>query len=472
MKGTIHKRLIRHKEGQSKGFIRNLALVALLLPALLCGCGSGLEGTIVAVEIPAGQSEPEMGARLIAWDPESPDKDPHLLTEDFAAAASPAPSHDGRYLYFQGKIKSGDPWQIWVMDLKKRSVSQVIHVPQNCTDPVSLPDETVIFSRESEVAGIPVKDLWRCGRDGCCLTRITYTPARNDESHILPEGRILFVSSQQYPDSSDPVLMVMRPDGTKSELYSEGWGDWKPVSGGNASDDGYVYFISTGGRLSRVLHRRPLHTYENLSEGFQGIFDAVMPRPDGRCLVAYKPVHEEFFGIYLLDPESSEAPELLFRGEGNLTDPVKIRAMEVRPRKLPSAVNPENPTGLLMSQNVNHSMIPVDAGVSGETKAEVILVSYLKGGETRINVEEDGSFYLKLDADKAFRIKTLNSQGELLRGPSDWLYLRPNERRACTGCHADPELAPENIQPMAVQKDPVEFYSTRKESGKEEEEIR
>ena len=73
MKGTIHKRLIRQKEGQSKGFIRNLALVALLLPALLCGCSSGLEGTIVAVEIPAGQSEPEMGARLIAWDPETPE---------------------------------------------------------------------------------------------------------------------------------------------------------------------------------------------------------------------------------------------------------------------------------------------------------------------------------------------------------------------------------------------------------------
>lgn len=468
MKGTIHRRLIRQKEEQIKGFIRNLTLFTTLLLALLYGCGSALEGTIVAVELPGGPSKPEMGSRLIAWNPESPGKDPLLLTEDFAAAASPSLSHDGRYLYFQGKIESGDPWQIWVMDLKKHSVSQVIHVPQNCTDPVSLPDETVIFSRESEVAGIQVEDLWRCGRDGCCLTRITYTPAINDKSRILPEGRVLFVSNRQYPDSSDPVLMVMRPDGTKSEIYSKGCCGWKPVSGGNASGDGYVYFISTGGRLSRVLHRRPLHTYENLSEGAQGIFDAVMPLPDGRCLVAYKPAREELFGIYVIDPEVPEAPELLFRGEGNLTDPVKIMAMEVRPRKLPSAVNPENPTGLLMSQNVNHSMIPVAAGVSGDTMAQAILVSYLEGGETRIKVEDDGSFYLKLDADKPFRIRTLNSQGELLRGPSDWLYLRPNERRACTGCHADPELAPENIQPMAVKKDPVEFYSMMKESGKEE----
>jgi hypothetical protein len=72
-----------------------------------------------------------------------------------------------------------------------------------------------------------------------------------------------------------------------------------------------------------------------------------------------------------------------------------------------------------------------------------------------VEVKEDGSFYLKLDADTPFRMEALNSQGETLRGPSDWIYLRPGERRACTGCHADPELAPENIQPLAVREDPA-----------------
>ena len=61
----------------------------------------------------------------------------------------------------------------------------------------------------------------------------------------------------------------------------------------------------------------------------------------------------------------------------------------------------------------------------------------------------------KLDADTPFRIETLNIQGETVRGPSDWIYLRPNERRACVGCHADPELAPKNFQPLAVKGAPV-----------------
>ncbi len=460
MSGRDHKKRIgRIQPGRDlkKHF---MVWIALLL-SLVYGCDGSLDGTIIAVELPE-DSAVETGARLVAVNPEAAGKDPVVLTEEFADASSPALSHDARYLYFQGKKDPEAPWQIWVMDLRNQSVSQVTTLPENCTDPVSLPDETVIFSREREAAGTMVQDLWRCGRDGCCLTRITYQPSRNFDAHILLEGRILYLSSQQYPEPKDPVLMVMRPDGTKSELYGEGCCGWEPVSSGTESDEGYVYFISTGGRLSRVLHRRPLHTFEDLSEGINGTFEAVYPLRDGRCLVAFKPGSEEHFGIYSLVPGEGEAPELLYRGARNLTDPIPVVAMEVRPRKLPSAVDPNNPTGLLMSQNVNHSILPVQNGPDGDSVARAIRVSYLEGGEKNIEVEADGSFYLKLDADRPFRIRTLNSQGETLRGPSNWLYLRPNERRACTGCHADLELAPENVQPLAVKKDPVEFYATMK----------
>jgi hypothetical protein len=136
----------------------------------------------------------------------------------------------------------------------------------------------------------------------------------------------------------------------------------------------------------------------------------------------------------------------------------------VRPRKLPSAVNMDNPTGQLMSQDINHSMLAAHTGLKGDTVAMSIRVTYLEGGNKVIETGQDGSFYLTLDAEKPFRIETLNNLGETVRGPSDWIYLRPNERRACTGCHADPELAPENIQPIAVKSDPVVFHATQKES--------
>ena len=423
---------------------------------------SSYTGKIVAVELPGTTGSQDHSA-LILIDPEASGKEPDLLTEDFLAAASPSLSHDGRFLYFQGKKQEGDPWQIWMVDLNKKSFTQVTDLPENCTDPVPLPDETVVFSRESSVRGIPVADLWRCGTDGCCLTRITYTPSHNSEATMLAEGRILFLSSQQVPESHDPMLMVMRPDGTKSELYQSGCCGWSPVSGGAESEDGYIYFIAEGGRLSRVLHNRPLHTYENLSEEIPGSFASVKPLPDGNCLVAYTPSPGEPFGIYTYAPGMGGAPELLYRGKGDVIDPVKVMALKERPRKLPSAVNPENPTGLLMSQNINNSMLKSHAGIGTDTVASRIRVSYLAGNEALVDAAEDGSFYLKLDADMPFRIETLNSSGVTVRGPSDWIYLRPNERRACTGCHADPELAPENIQPLAVKTDPVEIYAKHKE---------
>jgi hypothetical protein len=74
-------------------------------------------------------------------------------------------------------------------------------------------------------------------------------------------------------------------------------------------------------------------------------------------------------------------------------------------------------------------------------------------GETE--VAEDGSFYLELKADQPVRFQTLNDSGDVLRGPSSWMWVRPNERRGCVGCHEDRELTPENVVPLAIEKAPV-----------------
>ena len=45
--------------------------------------------------------------------------------------------------------------------------------------------------------------------------------------------------------------------------------------------------------------------------------------------------------------------------------------------------------------------------------------------------------------------------GKVLNGPSGWIWLRPNERRGCIGCHEDHEMVPENRVPLAVKTSPV-----------------
>jgi len=72
-----------------------------------------------------------------------------------------------------------------------------------------------------------------------------------------------------------------------------------------------------------------------------------------------------------------------------------------------------------------------------------------------VNAEEDGSFYLKPIADTPFRIRKLDKDGKVVGETCTWIYLRPNERRGCVGCHEDPEITPENRIPLSVKKKPV-----------------
>lgn len=443
-----------------------LAVYTGLVSVTCLSCSSNsYEGMVVAVELADIRLDSYEGAKLIAIDISSPEKAAKILSKDFVSAASPSISHEGRYLYFQGKQSEDISWQIWVADLEKGKISKVTNLAENCIQPAALPDGSVIFSRETSIKGKLVTDLHRCQMDGSELSRVTFNPALNIHPSVLQEGRVLYSSSEQYPDSKIPSLMVMRPDGSKSEIYYPGSPEFFPYGGGEESSDGYIYFIESHGQLCRVQHRRPLHTLEYLSQDFPGLFSAVYPMEGSRMLVSFQPGQKDPYSLYTFAAGSGEAPSLLYEAAGTLTDPVLVSEKKERPMKLPSAVNPSNPSGLLMSQDINHSMLPVNEGLSGDTLADRIRVSTLEGELAIVEVKEDGSFYLKLDADIPLRIETLNSKGETVRGPSDWIYLRANERRACVGCHADPELSPKNIQPLAVKEDPVVLIAKKKETS-------
>ncbi|MCP4646676.1 MAG: hypothetical protein GY852_02930, partial [bacterium] len=217
--------------------IIRMAVYAGLAGVIFSSCSSNkFETKIIAVELEGMPGSLEK-AQLVVLDPGKSGKAASILLDDFESSASPSLSHEGRYLYFQGQKNEGDPWQIWVMDLKKRDVSPVTDLTENCTHPASLPDGSVVFSREAVVKGTKVQNLWKCMMDGCCLTQLTHTPAENLYSNVLWEGRILYSSQQVFPETRESQLMVMRPDGTKSELYTPGCCGLHPMSGGMDSPD-------------------------------------------------------------------------------------------------------------------------------------------------------------------------------------------------------------------------------------------
>ena len=163
----------------------------------------------------------------------------------------------------------------------------------------------------------------------------------------------------------------------------------------------------------------------------------------------------ELFALYEFDPENKLLGKMVFSDpEYSIVDAVLVEEYE-RPKKLPSEVDMEVKTGLLLCQDINF-LNPLQQGnYSDSHKALSIEVLGVDTTYGVVKVEEDGSFQLKVMADTPFRIRTLDEKGNVVNGPCSWLWLRPNERRGCIGCHEDPEMVPDNIVSQAIKKSPV-----------------
>ena len=116
-----------------------------------------------------------------------------------------------------------DPWQIWEMNLTNTKIRQITSSQENCTDPDYLPDGSIVFSRlnvnDTLKAG---HSLYTCNPDGSNLTRITFNPHTYFASTVLKDGRVLSISRQVFPVNGDQSFVILRPDGTKAELFYEG----------------------------------------------------------------------------------------------------------------------------------------------------------------------------------------------------------------------------------------------------------
>ena len=65
-------------------------------------------------------------------------------------------------------------------------------------------------------------------------------------------------------------------------------------------------------------------------------------------------------------------------------------------------------------------------------------------------VERDGSFFVQVPTEQPLQIELLDVAGRTLKRESGFFWMRRGEQRACVGCHAGPETAPENAVPMIL----------------------
>lgn len=401
-------------------------------------------------------------SRIVAYDLNKSEEGLTVLTADYFSACSPQISYDAKFMLFSGQKEQNDTWQIWEMNLENLKVRQITSLDENCIDPAYMPGGRFVFSKISKNDSLHKGHALFTGNlDGSNINQITFNPHTYFASSVLKDGRILTISKQLYPEQRDGLLMVLRPDGSKEELFYHSPEKSTLHSRMWETNDGKIYFIESdidknnNGNIISVDYKRPLNTRANLSSIIMGDFYDLSPLDDDRLLVSYRSNENENYSLYEFDVKNTKIGEAIFKDANyNILESVVIKKQE-RPKKLPSEVNMKINTGLLLCQDINFTgMESVEKEISS-SKAIKMEVMGMNSSLGTVNVEKDGSFYLKIVADTPFRLKTIDENGNVVNGPGSWLYLRPNERRGCVGCHESNEQSPFNRQPLSIKKDPI-----------------
>ncbi|MCK5279305.1 MAG: hypothetical protein KAK04_12215, partial [Cyclobacteriaceae bacterium] len=337
---------------------------------------------------------------------------------------------------------------IWKLNLRDKSVMKITDSRTNCTDPTWLPDGKIAYSKlVTDDKALKYHALFTIGQNGCCEERISFQPHEDLNASVMNDGRILFASKQVFPENGPLKYLAMRPDGTKAELFYLPENEEKSL--GKASDNfnGKVLFSESGNLIS-IMFSRPLHTNNTLRANDLGLIQSVFFIGNEDVLISIKKSNERSFGLMIVDISKSDSENFYFNNsEYHAIEPIIVMLRSI-PKKLPSRVNASVESGYFICMDSENSEIEID----GETSKVQVLGMTKVLGETA--VEDDGSFYLELIADRPVRFQTLNDSGEILRGPSSWMWVRPNERRGCVGCHENREIAPGNAVPKAIEKAP------------------
>jgi len=453
--------------------IRYLKLYALTISSvfLVSSCIRKAENSVI---ITLGQREIKNSGDQITGDTEKTARTsihlvqaggksstPVNLTADFFSARSPVVSCDGTRMLFAAQKLAGDNWQIWEMNLGNKKSYKVISVQNDCKDLTYLPVDRVAFIMQLKNDSLMAEQaIFTCNLDGSDLRRITFNPGYYRFLTIMRDGRLLVAGGQSYPERGKEILIAMRPDGTKPEMFFSPEDGESIISKPCESSDGTIFFSRSSanigsGTLTTISYNRPLHSRKDIPDAESGSYDYVTAPRTGAVLVSVRDNKDGASNLFEFDMITLKTAKKLFSdNDNNILEIAKVEASE-RPKKLPSEVDMEVKTGLMLCQNVNLTGLNSPENIENSLMATKIEILGINKSLGLVDVEKDGSFYIKIIADTPFRIRSLDEAGKTVNGPGTWLYIRPNERRGCVGCHEDQEIVPSNRMAMAVLKQAV-----------------
>ncbi len=476
--------------------------------------GFSLSVPVVFTQIPArhGTMQSEIpplrrlagGSRIVLLDSRQPSKNVEILTRDFFAAGSPDISFDGRRMLFIGKRREEDSLGVWEMELSWHTVRPIVQLATDCIEARYL---STIFTLEatspeyliclSNIGADGIGALYTCHMDGTRLRRITFFPDGANHPFQLGDGRLVFSAPtvvegkaratsrpEKEPRTADcSMLYTVNIDGTDISAFTSTLETPADQTMPCEASDGRVFFVEAarqagaGTSILFVSRNRSLHSRQTLASMAGGNFCSISSTPDGHLLIGYRAAGAATSGILAMRGEHHAPLVPVF----DSADYDEVQAMAVCERPEPagrsSVVDDQADFGYLYG--LNSYLSDTKAGtaiVPGQIKRVEVLKALDSGGRENgtaparpLNhdpdqssaaslglapVESDGSFFLRVPARTALRLRTLDAQGNTLQSMQSWIWVMPREGRGCIGCHEDRNLSPPNRHVLALRVPP------------------
>jgi hypothetical protein len=391
-----------------------------------------------------------------------------VLSEGLIAAGGPIVSYDGQSVFFAGKNGPAGDWQIYQEDLAGGDPKILTSMPGGAMNPALLPDGSLVFASPVPKIGVahsnPPPSALYVQSPGGQPRRLTFSSRGITDPTVLPDGRILFVSSSlsEFSNSvTGPALFTINNDGTEVTAFAGPESPGSTIHKPALLADGRVVFLvsksgsgSPDGSAEFVRMARPFQSRASLFSDLTTRIRSAEPADNGDLLLCAEKSSgvRNPLALFRVTPTAAALGAPLF------IDPAwnDCEAIEVFPHPRPmgriSTMDLTKSTGKILCLDANFSSDHPDGNAPKATRIRVLKEttpgSICSLGE--VPVQTDGSFLAEVPADVPLGFESLDENGRVLRREAPMLWVRPAENRSCIGCHEPRNHSPHNHRPLAV----------------------
>ncbi|MBX7257105.1 MAG: discoidin domain-containing protein [Candidatus Hydrogenedentes bacterium] len=388
-----------------------------------------------------------------------------LIEDPEGTVRDPAVNYDGSLILFSWRKGGTDTFHLYTIAPDGTNLKQLTFGEYDDFEPAWLPDGGIAFvssrcRRWVNCWLTQVAVVHRCNADGTNILPLSANLEQDNTPWPMPDGRILY-TRWEYVDRSQVDyhhLWTMNPDGTAQQVF---FGNYHPgglyIDAKPVPDSPDVVFINSAGhgakehtgRVALVNAKQgpdALSSIRNISgDGYRDPYPITTD--------VFLAAHDQ--DLVLLGADGTEEPLFKLPASSDLRmhEPRPIAARPIE-RTIPSRVDYTQATGRLILSDVYKGR-NMEGVARGDIKRLLVLESLPKpinytggmdplsyGGTFTLErvlgtipVEEDGSAYMELPANRALLFVALDGNGNSVKRMQSFCSVMPGETTSCVGCH-------------------------------------